>query len=105
MGPSGLPATALAVAIAGLVFSMIPCCCITWVVGLPLNAVALYLSYRALGDIAQGIASEDGAGNAKVARGLAFAGFALNALWLAFQVLVWIGAIGLSILSAPGLTP
>ena len=98
MEQSGIPNYALALSIAGLVFSAVPCCCMTWVLGLPLNCIALVLAYRAVGEITQGIASVDGMGNAKTAKILAFVGFGLNAFWLVLWVLYFFGILGFAAL-------
>lgn len=96
MGQSGLPTIALAIAIAGLVFSFIPCCCLTYILGLPLNIVALVTASRALGDIEKGVAVPDGEGHARAAKYVSYAGLALNALWVLIWVLYVVFVVGLA---------
>lgn len=99
MEKSSLPTAALICAIFGLIFAFIPCCCLSWWLGLPLSGVALFLAYRALGDIASGVAPPEGAGNARGAKILGLIGIAVTLLWTLLWILYFVGIISLAALA------
>ena len=96
-GPSARANAAFGIAIAGLVFSLVPCCCMSLWAGLPLNVVGLVLGMMEKNAIEAGQSSSAGMGQLKNAKIFGFIGFGFNALWLALVLLELFGiaAIGL----------
>ncbi|MFN7973804.1 MAG: hypothetical protein U0166_15895 [Acidobacteriota bacterium] len=97
-GASGRANLGLGLAIGGLVASVVPCCCMTYWLGLPLNVVSLVINTMERNAIETGQSSPGGQSQVKTARLLSFVGFGFNALYAVFVVLYLMGVVGLGIL-------
>lgn len=100
VGRSPLATAALVVSIAGPVLSLVPCCCMTFWLGFPLNVAALILWYVESKNIERGESGPENVPTIRMAKTLGIVGLCINAVYVLLVVLYFAGIISLGLFSS-----